>query len=163
MKPSARLSIYIASSFRNLCAVQLLRDALRERGHTVMDWTKLAPPLPEGMSPEKRRMVLDSDERGEIFVACSEACARVDLVIYLGQAGQDAACEVGMAYVSGTPVFGLAGPLEKPGLILARAVTRWVGDCGELLEAVDGFAGCAALNPGRTRIPPLRYVPEAKL
>jgi hypothetical protein len=163
MKPSAPISIYIASSFRNLYAVQLLRDALRDRGHTVLDWTKLAPPLPEGMTPEKRRAALDSDERGEIFAACSEACGRADLVIYLGQAGQDAACEVGMAYVAGTPVFGLAGPLEKPGLILARAVTRWFGGYGELLEAVEGLAERAAVEPDRVRIPPLRCVPESKL
>ena len=101
MKPSASLTIYIASSFRSLHAVHLLRDALTERGHTVMDWSKLAPPLPADMLPEERRAALDSDERGNIFRFCTHACGGVaDLVIYLGPAGQDSACEVGMATLS---------------------------------------------------------------
>lgn len=140
MRPSTSLTIYIASSFRSLHAVHLLRDALVERSHKVLDWTKFAPPLPEGMSPEKRRMALDSDERGDIYAFCTEACGRADLVIYLGPAGQDAACEVGMAAVSGVPVFGLAGRLEVPGLIMTRAVTRWCADVDELLLAVEGLA-----------------------
>ena len=140
MKPSRSLTIYIASSFRSLHAVHLLRDALQERCHKVLDWTRFAPPLPEGMTPEKRRMALDTDERGDIFSFCAEACAQADLIIYLGPAGQDAAAEVGMAYVSGVPIFGLAGPLEQPGLILTRAVTRWCADVEELFVAVEGLA-----------------------
>jgi hypothetical protein len=156
MKKSTSLSVYIASSFRNLPAVLLLRDTLTDAGHKVLDWTKMAPPLPEGASPEERRLALDSDERGAIFSECSEACAHVDLVIYLGPAGQDAACEVGMAYASGTPVFGLAGPLEKPGLILSRAVTNWCGDLGSLMQAVEILAESAAKEPVRF-IPPRFY------
>jgi hypothetical protein len=134
------LDIYIASSARNLHAVQTLRDALQERGHTVLDWTKFAPPLPDSMSPEERRAALDTDERGEIFGFCAQACAGADLVLYLGPSGQDAACEVGMAYVAGVPVFGLAGPLEAPGLILSNAVRKWVADTAKLLVAVEIFA-----------------------
>jgi hypothetical protein len=140
MKSSIPLTIYIASSFRSLHAVQLLRDALADRCHKVRDWTQFAPPLPEGLTPEARRMMMDADARGEIFNFCAEACAQADLVIYLGPAGQDAAAEVGMAYVSGVPVFGLAGPLEQPGLILTRAVTRWVSNAQELLDAVEEWA-----------------------
>lgn len=134
------LSIYIASSARNLHAVELLYRALQDRGHQALDWTRLAPPLPDSMPLEERRAALDADERGEIFAFCAEACGRADLVIYLGPAGQDAACEVGMAYVSGVPVIGLRGPLEAPGLILARAVTWWAADMQELFEVVEGLA-----------------------
>jgi hypothetical protein len=161
MNASTSLSVYIASSFRNLPAVLMLRDRLTEAGHKVLDWTRLAPPLPEGASPEERRLALDSDERGVIFAECSEACGHADLVIYLGPAGQDAACEVGMAYAAGTPVFGLAGPLEKPGLILTRAVLRWYGEPGELLKAVDLLAESAAIEP--VRVAPLRLCPGSTL
>jgi len=128
--------IYIASSFRNLHAVQMLSAALTARGHTVFDWTVLAPPLEDSLSPEARRMALDADERGEIFAFCAQACRTADVLIYLGTAGQDAACEVGMAFASGVPILGLAAPTEKPGVILARAV-QWCKNVPELLQMVE--------------------------
>lgn len=137
---SKRLTIYIASSFRNTHAVHMLRDSLRAHGHEVLDFTRYAPPLPEGMTPEERRAALDADERGEIFAFCTQACGGADLVIYIGPSGQDSACEVGIAYNAGVPVFGLAGKLEVPGTILARAVTNWYGDTRHLLAAVGKLA-----------------------
>lgn len=127
------MKIYIASSFKNLHAVHLLRDQLQKMGHDVLDWSALAPPLPEGMPPEARRTLLDSDERGEIFDFCARACMEADAVIYMGPAGQDAAAEVGIAYASGVPVLGLAGPLEAPGLILTRCVRQWFNRVEPLL------------------------------
>ena len=135
-----RLVIYIASSFRNTHAVQMLRDALRAHGHEVLDFTQYAPPLPEGMTPEERRAALDADERGEIFEFCTQACASADLVIYIGPSGQDSACEVGIAYNAGVPVFGLSGKLEAPGTIMARAVNRWFDDTRHLTAAVGALA-----------------------
>ncbi|MDR1044291.1 MAG: translation initiation factor 2 [Candidatus Adiutrix sp.] len=134
------MKIYIASSARNLHGVQLLRDALNERGHLVLDWTALAPPLPDHLSPEERRAALDSDERGEIFKFCSQACQEADLLIYLGPSGQDAACEVGLALAAGVPVIGLSAPTEKPGLILSRAVGFWAGDIRACLKRVEQLA-----------------------
>lgn len=131
------MTVYIASSFRNLHGVHLLQRGMEDLGCRVLDWTRYAPPLPEHLTPEERRAALDADERGEIFEFCAQACGMADLVIYLGQAGQDAACEVGMAHVAGVPVYGLAGPLERPGTILARAVSRWFDDVHSLLLAVD--------------------------
>ena len=131
------VNIYIASSARNLHGVQLLRDALIERGHHILDWTALAPPLPDHLSPEERRSALDSDERGEIFDFCANACLRAEVLIYLGPAGQDAACEVGMAYASGVTTIGLAAPTEKPGLILNRAIKFWAADVHMCLKIID--------------------------
>ena len=130
------MKIYIASSFKNLHAVHLLRDQLTSQGHQVLDWSALAPPLPEGMAPNIRRQLLDSDERGEIFTFCAAACGQADLVIYLGPAGQDAAAEVGIAYAHGVPVLGLAGPLEAPGLILTRCVKQWFTQVNQLLAGL---------------------------
>jgi hypothetical protein len=131
------MKLYIAASFKNLHAVHLLRDYLRERGHILLDWSSLAPPLPESMLPETRRALLDSDERGDIFDFCHKACRQAEAVIYLGPAGQDAAAEVGIAFASGVPVLGLAGPLEAPGLILNRCVSRWFAQVGELLAYLE--------------------------
>jgi hypothetical protein len=128
------MKLYIASSFKNLHAVHMLRDHLRGRGHEVFDWSALAPPLPAGMPLNTRRALLDSDERGEIFNFCCQACCRADAVIYLGPAGQDAAAEVGIAFAGGVKVLGLAGPLEAPGLILSRCVSLWFANAGDLLD-----------------------------
>jgi hypothetical protein len=89
------------------------------------------------MSLDERKRLLDTDERGAIFNFCARACAYVDLVVYLGPAGQDAACEVGIAYCSGVPVYGLAGPLERPGLILSRCVARWFTQFEPFFDAVQ--------------------------
>ena len=131
------MKIYIASSFKNLHGVHLLRNKLGQLGHQVLDWSALAPPLPEGMPTETRRQLLDSDERGDIFRFCTQACREADLVIYLGPAGQDAAAEVGIAYASNIPVYGLAGPLEAPGLILTRCVQKWFSQVEPLLEELS--------------------------
>lgn len=131
------MNIYIASSARNMHGVHLLRDALVARGHRILDWTVLAPPLADHLSPEERKANLDSDERGEIFDFCAEACRKADVLIYLGPAGQDAACEVGLAYASGVKVIGLAAPTEKPGLILSRTVSHWVCNVHACLKMLD--------------------------
>lgn len=144
------LNIYIASSFRNIHAVHLLRDRLQSQGYTVLDFTKFAPPLPDAMKSEDRRVAIDHDERGIIFNFCTSACGQADLVIYVGASGQDSACEVGIAWAAGVPVFGIAGVLEKPGTILARAVTSWFMDIDALLQGVKMFAeeGNALCNDG---------------
>jgi hypothetical protein len=131
------MKIYIASSYRNLNAVALLRNVLRDKGHTILDWTEKTPPPPDAMSIEERRRHFDADESGAIFRFCLEACGSVDLVIYLGPAGQDSACEVGVACASGVPVYGVAGPLERPGLILTRCVDKWFADFTSFFEAID--------------------------
>jgi hypothetical protein len=130
------MNIYIISSFRNLPAVLLLRDSLRELGHEVADFTSKAPPLPDSMTMEERRAALDSDERGDIFRFCAEACKSSDLCVYVGPAGQDAACEVGIAWASGVPVYALTSPLEKPGVILDGCIARWFTEPSMLVAAL---------------------------
>ena len=131
------MKIYIASSARNFHGVQLLRDLLETKGHKVLDWTALAPPLDDHLSPEARRMALDSDERGDIFEFCALSCSTADLLIYLGASGQDAACEIGIGFAAGIPIIGLAAPTEKPGLIMTRVVSLWVRNHKECLMAIE--------------------------
>jgi hypothetical protein len=134
------LSIYIISSSRNILAVQLLGNAFRAAGHEVLDWTTLAPPLPLSLSVEERRRAMDSDERGEIFEFCTQACTSADLAVYIGMsAGQDSACEVGIAFASGVPVIGFAALDEMPGTIMSRAVYHWSTSLPDLLQAVEVF------------------------
>jgi len=139
-----RLRIYCPASFRNLPGVSSFQEHLRNAGHHVLDWTRHAPPLPKGMPASERRLMLDQEggPRRKIFDFCTASCARnADLVIYFGPAGQDAACEVGIAWQAGKTVYGIAGPLEEPGLILNGCVHMWFDTIQELLTAVEDFAG----------------------
>lgn len=129
------MDIYIASSFRNLRRVRALRDDLMALGHTVHDWTRLAPPIPEHCTRKQRKALLDTDEKGDIFRFCRDACVSVDLVVYLGASGQDAGVEIGMAYASGTPVVGISGRKENPGLML-NGCAQWYPDKKSLLREI---------------------------
>ena len=139
MKNAKSLRIYIASSFRNLYAVQLLTQALIDRGHEVDDWTALPAPLPSDMPVSERRERLDADPTGEIFKFCLTASTHADLVIYLGPSGQDAGWECGAAYMAGVPVYGLRGPLEAPGTMLYGGA-EWFESYPALIEAVEKLA-----------------------
>ncbi len=127
-----QLTVYVASSFRHLHAVQLLCQELRRQGYKVFDWTEKATP-PEGLNVSERREWMDTDHGGEVFAFCAKACLEADLVVYLGAAGQDAGVEIGMAYGVGRPVLGIRGPLESPGLMLHGAVTAWVDSTDKAL------------------------------
>jgi hypothetical protein len=133
------MKIYIASSFRNITAVKILSDCLAEAGHHVLDWTDKPPPMPDSSTEESYKNWIDSDESGVIFDFCTGACAHADLIVYLGTAGQDAACEVGIAWTAGVPVYGFAGPQDRPGLILSRCVTRWFSGLSDFLDAVHNL------------------------
>ena len=136
------LTLYIASSYsRNLHAVQMLRDIFRGKGYVVLDWTELAPPVTTTQTPAERLAALNTDEHGDVFTFCRDACRTADVVIYLGPSGQDAGFEIGLvnAYMQG-PVFGLLGPLEAPGTMLARAMTAWFTNYASLVDAVDAYA-----------------------
>ncbi len=134
--PSAP-KVYVASSFRNLIAVKLLNQMLRDRGYCVLDWTEKSPPLPPHLTPEQRRAELDKDERGQIFRFCKTACGQADVVIYLGPAGQDAGVEIGMANIAGSLIYGLAGHIEAPGTMLNGCVDKWFDCPMDMLEALD--------------------------
>lgn len=139
-------SIYIAASYRHLHAVQLLGAALQEAcpDVVILDWTQQAV-LPAGLSPAERRTWMDTDQGGEVFAFCRHACTHADLVIYLGESGQDAGVEVGMAAAMGIPTLGLAGPLEAPGVMLNGAISYWARSVDDLRGMVHGiWAGLSA-------------------
>ncbi len=134
--------IYIASSFRHIHAVQLLERQLIAMGYEIMDWTRKAS-VPEGLSPAKRREWMDTDNNGgTVFAFCHESCTSADLVIYLGQSGQDAGVEIGMAKASNIPVLGIRGPLEYAGLMLYGSCTTWVDSIGHALLILEKFVNC---------------------
>ncbi len=132
--------IYIASSFRHIHAVQLLTKNLEEMGYEILDWTKKAS-VPEGLNPAQRREWMDTDDNGgTVYTFCKQSCTTADIVLYLGQSGQDAGVEIGMACAKDLPILGIRGPLESAGLMLYGSCTHWVEDISSALKLLKEMA-----------------------
>jgi hypothetical protein len=139
-------SAYIAASFRHTHAVRLLGLRMRDLGFVLLDWTEKAAP-PPGLNPQERRLWMDTDDAGgQVFSFCRDACVESHLVVYFGESGQDAGVEVGMAHAAGTPVLGVRGPLEGPGLMLHGAVDCWVEKIEDALALLEQVARHAATD-----------------
>lgn len=137
---SGSFTVYIAGSFRHMHGVRLLGSALAACGCQMLDWTAKASP-PPGLTAAQRRIWMDTDQAGgQVYGFCRNACFNADLVIYYGESGQDAGVEVGLASASGTPVLGLSGPLESPGLMLHGAVNAWAASAQEIINIVSELA-----------------------
>ncbi len=129
--------IYIASSWRNQHAVEMLATMLEVRGHIVVSFVREAAraegrdgmkfDIDEWISSEDGKLKFDYDAGGAM---------NADLVIYIGPSGQDAAAECGMAYGRGVPLLGLHAKGEGFGL-MRRMFNVWCSSYLELLACVD--------------------------
>ena len=133
--------IYVSGSTRNLPAIKSLNRTLALAGHRVMDWTRRLPSPGPDFGRRK-----NEDPGGQIFRASVNALAFSDLLIYLGPAGQDCGCELGMAHAIGIPVWGLKGKEEEAGLMVKGCITRWFDTEAELLKELANWRGWLAGN-----------------
>lgn len=135
------MKIYIASSWKNRHAVEMLTALLRQRKHEVLSFVENSygengkakngeKPLPfdEWVWSEEGRKAFEYDVRG---------ATESDLVVYIGPSGKDAAAEVGAARARGVPVLGLHAKGEDFGLM--RRLIEWHQSYETLLEAVRGY------------------------
>ena len=139
------MKIYIASSWRNQHAVEMLTALLRERGYEVISWV-------ENNYGEDRNHVtkkfdfevwVNSEESDQSFRFDTHGAMHCDLFIYMSPGGKDAAAECGIAYAKGKTMFGLAAKGEDFGL-MRKMFNAWFGRYTELLDAVDEY--CAIHN-----------------
>lgn len=132
------MRIYIASSWRNQHAVELLADLLEDNGHTVVSWIAEARRIdgPARFAGFDTERWIDSEAGRRRFHHDLEGACRSDVVIYLGPSGTDAWAEVGAAYASGVSVIGLLAKGEQAGL-MRRMVSRWFTDYRELLRFLE--------------------------
>lgn len=133
-----KMKIYIASSWKNQHAVEMLTDLLRQRGHHVISWVENN--YGESHNHVTKRMDFEtwvnSPESNQSFQFDANGACTCDLLIYIGPAGKDAAAECGMAWAKGTPLVGLFAKGEDFGL-MRKMFSRWCGRYTELLELVD--------------------------
>jgi len=129
------MDIYIASSWRNQHAVEMLTYLLEDRGHTVHSFVRKAA-ADEGRvnfgSPTLEEWVW-SEDGAKKFEYDTGHARTSDLVVYIGPSGPDAWAEIGVAWASGVPVCGLWAKGEPVGL-MRRMVEVWFDDHQALLR-----------------------------
>lgn len=116
--------IYIASSWKNVHAVELLTKELRNEGFEVISWV-------ENNYGENHNHVtkkfdfetwVNSKESDQSFVFDTLGAGMCDIFIYVGPAGQDASAECGICYgqrLAGRtiPMYGLWAKSDGFGLM----------------------------------------------
>jgi len=132
------MKIYIASSWKNQHAVEMLTTLLEGAGHEVLSFVRNNHGEQAGhlaLGDDGKPMDFDKwiwSERGaKSFEYDTGSATKADLVIYMGPSGTDAWAEVGAAWASGIPIFGLHPKGEQAGL-MCRMV-RWFTNYETLL------------------------------
>jgi hypothetical protein len=131
------MEIYIASSWKNQHAVEMLTALLRKRGHEVMSWVENnydEDHAPDSGFDFETWVQTEAAERS--FQYDTTHAIRSNLVIYVGPSGTDAWAEVGAAWASGVRIFGLWAKGEASGL-MRKMVDRWHSRVPTLLDSVD--------------------------
>lgn len=133
------MKIYIASSWKNQHAVEMLTALLEQRGHEVISFVRRAV---ETETYEKMMFDLEawivSEDGAAKFKYDTDGATKSDLVIYVGPSGTDAWAEVGAAWGNGVLILGLYSKGEQSGLM--RRMVIWHRSYQELLKAVDEVA-----------------------
>ena len=130
------MNIYIASSWKNQHAVEMLTDILRANGHEVHSFIERA------VNDEGRTNIkfdfeqwINSHDGEDKFEYDLEGATKSDIAVYVGPSGTDAWAEVGAAYASGVPIVGLWAKGEPSGLM--RRMIRWHTDYREILKSLE--------------------------
>jgi hypothetical protein len=139
------MKIYIASSWKNQHAVEMLTALLREADHEVISWIENnygENPNNSGNSQAKKfdfEEWVNSPEADQSFAFDTIGAATCDLLIYVGPAGKDAAAEVGIAYARNIRIIGLWSKGEDFGL-MRKMFHKWFERYTDLLIEVDDYS-----------------------
>ena len=131
------MKIYIASSWKNQHAVEMLTSMLRKNGHEVLSFVENNHG--EGHGAEKPMDFeewIHTDQAERSFSYDTEGATRSDIVVYIGPSGTDAWAEVGAAWAAGRSILGLWAKGEPAGL-MRKMMTGWFDNFHDLLRTVD--------------------------
>lgn len=132
------MKIYIASSWKNVHAVELLTAELRKMGHEIVSFVENNFYELDVAKKVGFDQWINSEGGAQAFVFDTTGATTSDLVIYIGPSGKDAAAEVGAAWSKGIPILGLYAKGEDFGL-MRRMILQWFDRYPELLAAVEAF------------------------
>lgn len=136
------MKIYIASSWKNQHAVEMLTDILeRNHRHEVLSFVRNNHGEQAGhiAMSQGKPIGLDewiwSDRGRKSFEYDTSSATTADLVVYLGPSGNDAWAEVGAAWAARIPIFGLMAKGEQVGLM--RRMVNWFGDYKAMIHLIN--------------------------
>ena len=132
------MKIYIASSWKNQHAVEMLTALLRERKHEVLSFIENNYNENHITKNFDFETWVNSDESDQAFEYDSQAAMKSDLVIYISPSGKDAAAEIGMAFACGVPIIGLFAKGENFGL-MRKIMSAWYERYTDVLKAIVGL------------------------
>jgi hypothetical protein len=134
------MKVYIASSWKNQHAVEMITAMLRGKDIEVISFIEAAVEAEgrDGLRFDVDKWIASEDGQRK-FEYDTTGATMSDLVIYIGPSGTDAWAEVGAAWASGVPIFGLWAKGEPAGLM--RRMVTWFKDYRELLRYVEGHKG----------------------
>jgi hypothetical protein len=127
------MNVYIISSWKNIHAVELLTDKLREIGCKVNSFVENSGDE-EVNKPEGLDTWVNSSDGEDKFNYDTHHATSDDLCIYISPSGMDAGAEIGAAWASNIPVFGLSSKAEQLGLM--RRMVTWFNSYKSLYSAV---------------------------
>ena len=130
------MRIYIASSWKNQHAVELLTDQLRDRGCEVVSWVENNYGEDHGPDAGDFEKWVTSPAAMRAFEFDTQGAMTASLVVYIGPAGTDAWAEVGAAYGRGVPIIGLWAKGEPSGL-MRHMMHGWCRRAPELLNEIE--------------------------
>ena len=136
------MNIYIASSWKNQHAVEMLTDKLREHGHDVKSFVENQHGEMEGHKAtyeDGLEMPFDvwvwTKRAQKSFDYDTKWARECDALIYISPSGTDAWCEVGIAYSNKKMIFGLYAKGEQSGLM--RRMVLWFTDHNEMIDILN--------------------------
>ena len=132
------MDIYIASSWKNQHAVEMLTFLLRKKGHKVSSFVENN--FGEGHGPNKPinfEKWVNTEKAWNSFTYDTNGATQSDMLIYIGPSGIDAWAEVGAAWGCGKPIIlGLWAKGESVGL-MRKMVAVWFSRYQDLINAID--------------------------
>lgn len=114
----------------------MLTTLLRDKGHEVISWIENCSV--EGDPDFVFEKWVGTPDADHCFIFDTDGATKSDLVIYYGPAGKDACCEVGAAWASQVPVFGLYAKGEDLGL-MRKMISTWCLSYQHLIIEVDAL------------------------
>lgn len=132
------MTIYIASSWKNQHAVEMLTALLRAKGHTVISWIENNYGELATIKELSFESWVNSEAADKSFSFDTNGAMNSDLVIYVAPSGKDACAEVGMAYAKGVTIIGLYAKGEDLGL-MRKIMIMWFERYTQVMEFVEGF------------------------
>lgn len=113
------MKIYIASSWKNQHAVELLTEILRKNGHNIDSWVENNFGENHNHVTNKQTFEewVNSEDSIQSFNYDTTGATTCDLFIYVGPSGKDAAAECGMAWAKNIPMVALWAKGEDFGLM----------------------------------------------